>query len=64
VGEYLQARNDTTLFDELKEHAEAEHPGRYADPDLHVLIDTAAYDAAEEGAWSTRPNAAASMNPT
>jgi len=31
-----------------KEHAEAEHPGRYADPDLHILIDTTAYDAAEE----------------
>jgi hypothetical protein len=34
----------------MKQHAEAEHPGRYADPDLHVLIDTTAYDAAEEGA--------------
>lgn len=44
-GEHLEARNDTDLLEAAKRHADEEHPGQYAEADLKVLVDTAAYDA-------------------
>jgi hypothetical protein len=45
-GEHLDADSDAALTEKLTEHANEEHPGRYEDAELRVLISTAAYNAA------------------
>jgi hypothetical protein len=43
-GEYLEARNDTELFEAVKGHASQEHEGEYSEAQLRLHVDTHAYD--------------------
>jgi hypothetical protein len=45
-GEHFERPNDTKLMEEVKQHADEEHKGRYSDAELRLLVDTSAYDAA------------------
>ena len=45
-GEHMEADTDAALVEELTEHANDEHEGRYQESELRVLVSTAAYNAA------------------
>lgn len=47
-GEYLKGRNDGNLLEVVKQHANADHEGKYSEAELKLLVNTAAYDASEE----------------
>ena len=47
-GEYLEGRNESDLLEKARQHANQEHEGEYSDADLRVLIDTSAYDVANQ----------------
>jgi hypothetical protein len=45
-GEHLEAKNDEALTQEARRHADEEHPNRYQEAEIRVLVTTGAYDAA------------------
>jgi hypothetical protein len=45
-GEHVESDSDAKLIEVIKEHADQEHPGRYEESDLRLLVTTTAYDAA------------------
>jgi hypothetical protein len=45
-GEHLEADTDARLIDDVKQHADEDHPDRYQEADLRLLVTTTAYDAA------------------
>jgi hypothetical protein len=45
-GEHIEANTDAALIEQLTAHANEEHPGRYEDSELRLLVTTAAYNAA------------------
>ena len=45
-GEHLEAVSDAALIQALTDHANEEHPGRYEESELRLLVTTAAYNAA------------------
>ena len=49
-GEYLEARNDAKLLEAVKAHSTDAHEGRYSEGELHILVDTNAYDTGGETA--------------
>jgi predicted small metal-binding protein len=44
-GEHFEGSNDEDLLKQTRDHADQEHPGKYEDADLRLLINTSAYDA-------------------
>jgi hypothetical protein len=44
-GEHFEAANDTAILEEVKKHADEEHPGQYSDADLRLMVNTSGYDA-------------------
>jgi hypothetical protein len=47
-GEHFEARTDAGLFDELKKHADEDHPD-WTDADIKAHLTRSAYDGAREG---------------
>lgn len=45
-GEHLESDSDSRLIEAIKTHTDEEHPDRYEDSDLRLLVSTTAYDAA------------------
>ena len=45
-GEHLSADTDVKVLEAIKEHADEDHPGRYEEHELRLLVNTTAYDAA------------------
>lgn len=45
-GEHIEGTTDASLVESVKEHANQEHPDRYEEAELRVLVSTTAYDAA------------------
>jgi predicted small metal-binding protein len=45
-GEHVEADTDARVLEAIKEHADDEHPGKYQEVELRLLVNTAAYDAA------------------
>ena len=45
-GEHFEAQNDTLVLEQLKQHADEDHPNEYADTDLRLMVNTSGYDAA------------------
>lgn len=45
-GEHVEADTDSRLIERIKEHAEEQHPDRYEESELRLLVSTTAYDAA------------------
>lgn len=45
-GEHFEEDTDAKVLDAIKEHADEDHPGRYEDAELRLLVNTTAYDAA------------------
>lgn len=45
-GEHIEADSDAALISQLAEHANDEHPDRYEESELRILVSTAAYNAA------------------
>ena len=45
-GEHFEAQTDTSMLEDLKKHADEDHPGEYAETDLRLMVNTSAYDAA------------------
>jgi hypothetical protein len=47
-GEYVEASTDQALFDDMRRHADEDHPDQYSDAALKTLIASSAYDVREE----------------
>jgi hypothetical protein len=45
-GEHIEGTTDASLVESVKEHANQEHPDRYEEAELRLLVSTTAYDAA------------------
>jgi hypothetical protein len=45
-GEHFEAETDTKVLEALTQHADHEHPDRYQESELRLLVNTTAYDAA------------------
>ncbi len=45
-GEHFEGDSDAKLLEEVKEHADQVHPGRYEESELRLLVTTTAYNAA------------------
>lgn len=45
-GEHFEAATDAKVLEAIKDHAADDHPGRYEDAELRLLVNTTAYDAA------------------
>jgi hypothetical protein len=45
-GEHFEGQTDASMLEELKKHADEDHPGEYAETDLRLLVNRSAYDAA------------------
>ncbi|MGZ8475876.1 MAG: DUF1059 domain-containing protein [Candidatus Limnocylindria bacterium] len=45
-GEHFEAETDTKVLEALSRHAENEHPDRYQESELQLLVNTMAYNAA------------------
>jgi hypothetical protein len=45
-GEHLEGNNDETLVEEMRKHADEDHPGEYEDWQLRQMVTTTAYDSA------------------
>jgi hypothetical protein len=45
-GEHFEGQTDAAMLEELKKHADEDHPGEYAETDLRLLVNRSAYDAA------------------
>ncbi len=45
-GEHIEADTDARVLETLKQHTDEDHPGRYDDVEIRLLVNTTAYDAA------------------
>jgi hypothetical protein len=45
-GEHIESDTDSRLIEAIKAHSDEEHPDRYEEADLRLLVTTTGYDAA------------------
>jgi hypothetical protein len=45
-GEHVEARNDEGLLEDMRRHADEQHPDQYSDAELKRILATGAYDQA------------------
>lgn len=45
-GEHIEAETDAKVLEAMKNHANEDHPDRYEETELRMLVNTSAYDIA------------------